>query len=111
MVRCCDNQKGQLLPHPYLKLVLFERLTEKPRSKRNHNVTFWEHKNLPLELIRFLNKQGGRGWEVEEALTIYCLVYVQGDSPSGITEAREELLLPLLCGSGGVSKKINVSWL
>lgn len=47
-------------------------------------------------------------------LTIYILVYTQVDSISVIALAREELLLPLLCGSEGVSKKkkkINGSWL
>lgn len=38
-------------------------------------------------------------------LTIYILVYTQVDSTSVIALAREELLLPLLCGSEGVSKK------
>lgn len=32
-------------------------------------------------------------------LTIYVLVYTQGDSTSVIALDREELLLPLLCGS------------
>lgn len=38
-------------------------------------------------------------------LTIYNLVCIQGDSTSVITVATEELLLPLLCGLEGVSKK------
>lgn len=58
------DQKGQLLPLPYLKLLFFKRLTKKPWSKWNHNVTFWEHNNLPLKLIWFLNEQVAMDLEV-----------------------------------------------
>lgn len=48
-------------------------------------------------------------------LTIYVLVYTQGDSTLVIALDREELLLPLLCGSVVQKlypkKKINVIWL
>lgn len=50
-------------------------------------------------------------------LTIYVLVYTQVDSTSVIVLDREELLLPLLCGSvvqkvyPKKKKKIDVSWL